>query len=305
MDQRSIERPEEQRSARTPMSYVNERTVNQRTHNYNAHATALSGDLRLPVEQRISAQTHTMLPEEGGYFSQRAEQYRLEGIISMESSRTHTTGNRSSKSGQGWTTLTTTVVEGLNVMEVVTADRVVGQTITEHPLEGYVPRVSFLGTRFENLRIAGNPIEIKYDLDVLGSKPLNDEHYVLNSNAAAIIANGFEHLKQRESLPAGVRERYNRLSSTLGTPQEEFECSIVNKVTGSFPGFALGPVIVVPDFGAFLLGKVVVRQEDYKQGTKTPKKTTITLTMIDFYFGCTIDGDGSVGTGSGNGTTVP
>ncbi len=56
---------------------------------------------------------------------------------------TQVAGNRSTKSGQGWTTLTTSVIEGLNVLDVVTADRVVGQTITEHPLEGYVPSDQF------------------------------------------------------------------------------------------------------------------------------------------------------------------
>ena len=61
------------------------------------------------------------------------------------------------KPGHGWATLTTVVVDDLNVLEVLTADRVVGQIITDYPLEGYVPAVSFLGTRFDNLRIAGHP----------------------------------------------------------------------------------------------------------------------------------------------------
>jgi len=287
------------------MPDANEKAVNGRSHIYHAHATALRGQLNLPVAQSITPQTHTTLPEEGGYFSQRAEQYRLEGLISVESSRTHTTGNRSSKPGQGWTTLTTTVVEGLNVMEVVTADRIIGQTITEHPLEGYVPRVSFLGARFENLRIAGNPIEIEYDFDVLGSKPANDEHYVMSSAVAERLAGAFDHLKGRETLPADVRERYNRLSSTLGTPQEEFECSLVKKVNGTFPGKSLGPLIVIPDFGAFVLGRIIVKHENYKTGTKTPKQTTVQLTMIDFHFGCAMDGNMNTGDGSSNGSTLP
>jgi len=57
------------------------------------------------------------------------------------------------------------------VLDVLTADRVVGQIITEHPLVGYVPIISFLGTRFENLRIAGHPVELDLDLNILGDKP--------------------------------------------------------------------------------------------------------------------------------------
>ncbi|MFZ1940026.1 MAG: hypothetical protein WBA18_08025 [Terracidiphilus sp.] len=287
------------------MAYVNERTVNGRTHSYNARATAISGDLILPVAQSIVPQTHTTLPEEGGYFSQRAEQYRLEGLISIDASRTHTTGNRSSKPGEGWTTLTTAVVEGLNVMEVVTADRLVCQIVTEHPLTGYVPRINFLGARFENLRVAGNPLTIEYDYDVLGERSPKDEQYVPSSSSAERLSGAYDYLKGRETLPTQVRERYNRLSSTLGAPQEEFECSLVKSVTGTFPGFHIGPVIVVPDFGAVILGKIVVKHEDYKPGTKTPKKTTVTLTMLDFHFGCTVDGGVTTGTGSTNGSTVP
>ena len=57
---------------------------------------------------------------------------------------------------------------------MVTADRVVGQTITEHPLVGYVPSISFLGTRFENLRIAGYPVEVEFDHGIFGPKPIDD-----------------------------------------------------------------------------------------------------------------------------------
>jgi hypothetical protein len=285
--------------------YVNERTVNGRTHHYNAEAAVLSGRLRLPISQDILPQTHAALPEEGGYFSQRAEKYRLESVISMTSSYTHVTGNRSAKHGQGWTTLTTTVVENLNVMEVVTADRIVGQIITEHPLEGYVPTINFLGTRFENLRIAGFPVDIDLDLNMIGGRPANDTAYAQDSGLVARVKAMLSRVGDRDVLPDILRERYNRLSSTLGSSQEEVECSLVKSATGAFPGTSSGHVIRVPDFGAIVLGKVVIRHEDFKPGTSIPRKTTVQLTMIDFHFGCAIDGNGSIGIGSTNGGTVP
>lgn len=290
---------------KTPMPQVTKETVNGRTHSYHAHASVFSADLKLPVTQKVAPQAHASLPEEGGYFAQRTEKYRLESLISIESARTHVTGNLSLKDGEGWTTLVTSVVEGLNVMEVVTADRIVGQMITEHPLKGYVPTVKFLGTRFENLRIAGHPIEIEYDLDVLGSKPVNDEHYVLSSGVAERLPGAFSDLKTSKDLPAAMRKRYNQLSPNLGHHKGEVVCSLVKSVAGIFPGYSFGPIIVVPDFGYMILGKVVVKHEAYKQGRKNPKKTTITFDMIDFHFGCSIDGDGSTGSGAANGTTSP
>src|SRR5215469_6487835 len=108
--------------------------VNGRSHRYHANATVLSGHLRLPLVQQIEPQAHAHLREAGGYLAERAENYRLESVISFRSAYTHVAGNRSTKPGQGWTTISTTVIEGLNVLEIVTADRIVGQTITEHPL---------------------------------------------------------------------------------------------------------------------------------------------------------------------------
>src|SRR5581483_393788 len=151
--------------------------VNRRTHRYHADATILSGHLRLPLVQKIEPQAHAHLKEEGGYLAERAENYRLESVMSFRNAYTHVAGNQSTKPGQGWTTISTTVVEGLNVLEIVTADRIVGQTITEHPLVGYVPTVSFLGSRFENLRIAGHPVEVDFDPLILGTKPENDGPY--------------------------------------------------------------------------------------------------------------------------------
>ena len=277
--------------------------VNGRGHYYNAAATVLSGYLRLPLVEEIKPQAHVQLPREGGYLSERAENYRLEGVISFRSAYTQVAGNRSTKPGEGWTTLTTTAVEGLNVLDVVTADRVVGQMIAEYPVEGYVPRVNFLGTRFENLRIAGHPVRLDLDLNVLGAKPANDASYAQDSGVLSRIKGQFARLIGSE-VPEQLRERYNRLHSSLGGP-EAVECSLVNQATGDYSGRSFGHVIDVPDFGKIVLARLTVTHEDFKPGTGTPMKTTIQLTMIDLQMGCAVDGDVPVGSGSTNGTTVP
>ena len=172
--------------------------VTERTHIYNAEATALGGHFDRPVDQEIEPQAHAKLAETGGYVTQRAETYRLHSIISFRSAYTHVAGNRSNKPGEGWDTLTTTVVEGLNVMEVLTADRVVGQTITEHPLEGYVPTISFLGTRFENLRIAGHPVELEFDHDIFGPKPVNDAPYTRDEDFVGRVTRQYDRIREQQ-----------------------------------------------------------------------------------------------------------
>jgi hypothetical protein len=93
--------------------------VKDSTHKYHAETTVLSGQLVLPVAQKIEPQAHTKLPENGGYFSQRQDIFRLESVVSFRSAYSHVTGSKSNKPDEGWNTLTTTVVEGLNVMEVL------------------------------------------------------------------------------------------------------------------------------------------------------------------------------------------
>jgi hypothetical protein len=287
------------------MPYVNEQTVNGRTHYYNAEAKLLSGHLRLPLVEEIKPQAYAHLREEGGYLSQHAENYRLESVISFRSGYTQVAGNRSTKPNQGWTTLTTTAIEGLNVLDVVTADRIVGQMITEHPLEGYVPTVNFLGTRFENLRIAGHPVELEFEGSALGAKPANDAAYTEDPGLVSRVSGMLNRIREHQDLPGALRERYNQLASTLGSPQEEVECSLVKAATGDYPGASSGHVITIPDFGTIILGKVTIRHEDWKPGTGIPRKTTISLKMIEFHFGCAVDGGGDTGIGTTNGSTAP
>ena len=199
----------------------------------------------------------------------------------------------------------TTAIEGLNVMEMVTADRIVGQTITEHPPEGYVPTINFLGTRFENLRIAGFPVDLDLNTSVLGPKPANDAAYTRDSALIGRIPSQLGRVGEHPDLPAELHERYNRLSASLGSQPEEVECSLVNRATGAYPGLSFGHVITIPDFGTIILGKVTIKHEDFKPETGVPRKTTVGLTMMDFHFGCPIDGSAGYGDGSTNGGTEP
>jgi hypothetical protein len=278
--------------------------IPRRSHDFHASATVISGHLKLPLKREIIPQAKADLRQGGGYFSQRLENFSVEGVISIRSAYTQVSGNRSTKDGQGWTTLTTTSIEGLNVLEVVTADRIVGQTITEHPMEGYVPSISFLGTRFENLRIAGHAVDLEIDPDVLGEKPEGDGTYPKDSGLIARVGDQYSRVLQNSALPEDLRERYNRLSSTLGST-EAVECSLVNRANGSYPGLTFGHIVHVPDFGKIILARLKVSHGEYNTPTGAPRITNIHLTMVDLELGCVADGNVPIGTGSTNGSSNP
>ena len=275
-----------------------------RVHSYHAEATVLEGQLQLPLDQEIKPQAYLKIPERGGYLSQRTKDFRLGAAVSFKSAYTQVAGNKDVKSGHGWSTLATSVVEGLNVLDIVTADRVVGQIAIEHPLVGYVPHVTFLGTRFENLRIAGHPVKLDLDLDILGPKPEKDAPYSKAPGLSDRVAKQHDGVRAHPSLLAELIGRYRGIASFPEKPNA-IECSLVNSADGSFPGRSFGHVIEVPNFGTIVLAALRLDQSDYQADTGIPKSTLFSLTMIELRMGCLAGGKLQVVSTHANGTSHP
>jgi hypothetical protein len=278
----------------------------ERYHHFHAEADILSAELQRPLQQNIKPQAFVKLPEEGGYLSQRAENFRLEGVISFHSAYTQVAGNKSLKPGHGWTTLVTSVVEGLNVLDVVTADRVVAQISTDHPLAGYVPAVTFLGTRFENLKIAGHHVKPDLNLELCVPKPQNDTPYIEDPAFLNRVAQQYAQINRAKDLPDWGREKYHKDLLDVGKIKQQdeaakkvqgerakVECSLVNSVAQALPGSTFGHVIEVPDFGKIFLAELEVDRDSFH------------LTMIRLDLGCVAHGHGKIVKGSINGNTRP
>jgi hypothetical protein len=279
-----------------------------REHSYHAEATVLSGNLELPLNQEIHPQAFAKLPEKGGYLAQQSKDFRLESVISYASAHTQVTGNRETKPGHGWATLVTSVVEELNILDVITADRVVAQLSTEHPLHGYIPSVTFLGTRFENLRIAGHKVDLDLDLCLFGDKPENDAPYTKDKGFVDRISRQHESLRGHQNPLAEILARYNRVPTSFENAagdEESVECSLVHKAEGSYPGRTFGHVIDVPNFGVIYLATVRLEHGDYHPESRVPRKTTVHLDMIHAKMGCLATGKVQAASARASGTTHP
>ena len=280
----------------------------EREHSYYAQATVLNADLQIPVFRAIEPLGLVMLSEKGGYLTKQSGEYRLESIITFASSYTQVAGNADTKPGHGYSTLVTSVVEGLNILDVLTCDRVVSQVSTEHPLNGYVPSVSFLGTRFDNLRIAGHPVEIDLDLHFCGSKPAEDAAYTQDPAFVGRVTEQHAALRSHSNPISGLIERYNRVPESFVDPsgtEESVECSLVDKVQGKYPGRTCGHVVDIPNFGIVHLADLQILHSDYKPGTRIPKLTTFELTMIKAKLGCIASGSVGAASSRVGGTTHP
>jgi hypothetical protein len=278
----------------------------QRIHTYHGEADILAMELKEPFQEKVRPQAKVELygsGEESHYQFKQAGPFRLEGIISYQSGYTQVAGHRSTKPGHGYATLTTSVTEGLNILDVVTADRVVAQISTEHPLNGAVPEVSFLGTRFENLRIAGHRVEIDTNLGILGPKPVKDVSYFDESTVMDGMARQYQKISINANLPDWARERYPKDSpawrnkdSITGT--DIARCSLVSGVRTDQKSF--GHVIEVPHFGKFFLAELKMDRVPARE-PKEYDAYTFHLTMIRFELGCPTQGSGGVSTADSNG----
>lgn len=272
-------------------------------HKYHAEATAFHGHLVSPLPQIIPPHSFVKLKPEGGYLSQDSVDFRLERIVTFDSSHTQVSGRDEPKSG-GWATLSTSVVEGLNILEVITIDRVVAQISTVHYRDGYTPYISFLGTRFENFRIAGYPVDVKLNMHIVGDRPAGNVHYHSDPSFKKRVKDQCDNLLAfGDNAPTHARDRYTGALSGAPSEDEKAEVlnfSLVEEIRGDFPGKAFGHVIHVPDFGDISLATVALFSGHYEKGG-TPLSTTVELTMLEVKLGCLADGIVNVATAKTNG----
>lgn len=273
-------------------------------HRYHAEATALHGELRLPFEQTIERQAFAKVSEDGKYLSQQSKPFRVEGIISYTTAHTQVSGHEEEKHGKPFVTLSTSLVEDLNILNVVTADRVVGQVSTEHPREGYVPAITFLGSQFVNLRIAGHLVEVELDWDILRDHTGGKQPVTKHDGFLRCIGERLGIIRDHKDAPQEAKTRYDAKPSPMEGGGEKIEFSLVKSIKGyPFPDKCFGHVIDIPHFGQLYLAMVTIEHTKEEKGVYT--ETTVELKMVEAKMGCIASGTVMASTTRNNGTTTP
>ena len=244
-------------------------SLTKKVHYFHADASAIGGVINTPVKENIEVQSPVSLPPVGGFATTRSENFRLHGIITADTTHSQVSGHASEENGFPLTMMTT-AVEKLNVLNILTADRVVGQISAEHHHERYAPHVSFLGTQILNLSIAGHPLEVILDLDLLD------------------CGDGERHPKK----PVVSNPRFlKKIGQSYNDDCGYVTCTLVKEIKGDFPGKKIKKnVLEVPGFGVVHLAELVVGHHSYD------------LVMMRLALGCPTTGDISVGSGKVNGT---
>jgi hypothetical protein len=316
-------------------------------HIFHADAHVLSGELKRPIAQMIEPQIPVHIKDRrGGHLTRLSEDFSVEGFISYKRGLTRVSGSPASKArpGQthvGWTTLSTSILEGLNVFEVITADRVVSQVSTDHDYEnGRVPHVTFLGTQFSNFRVGGFAATVILNLGVVGKKPEDDLLYTTNTTFLGEVAKQNRAILTEPGLPHEVRKRYedslceaesllalspgdrrNRESRILFSLVREIKIDKdPNTNDYVIPDLKIvgGNVLLIPEFGAAALGEVEVTIKEEKErefyepalnGAASAMgpylSTSFEVTMLRMNLGCIGAGALNAGSSKSNGSTRP
>jgi hypothetical protein len=252
----------------------------KRTFHYNACAHAFSGNFTRPIQHDIEVQAPVSLPTIGGHGNTRVENFRVKEFVSFKAGYSHVSGSEQKDGDKVFhTSLATATLEDLNILDVVTADRVVCR-VSSFWLNGEKEsHFSFSGSRFDNLRIAGHPVKVELKSKLIAELPkFSDVKKELAANKV------FRKMAQ-DSFPGeyDVREHTGVILCTLATD-----------MSTEAPGVTIkGHVITVPHFGTVYLAEVLV--EPWRR----------TLTMIRFVLGSPVGGAGTAGQSGSNGRPYP
>jgi hypothetical protein len=281
----------------------------KKTFYYQADANALGGFIETPLQKIIPSQSSVSLPQVGGYAATRTEAFNFEEIVSCRSAYTRVAGREHAKDGP-WSILVASVVEGLNILEIVTAERIVAQISVHYPNDGRLPRFSLAGSHFEGLRIAGRNASPHI------SPTLLDIGRLADTTQSGVEFGTFQKTGREQaakllsSIPGGPSDGpYEWLFNRFGwmdpgvangqsnDPPAEKDgfalCSLVDGVDPEIPGQSFGHVIQIPDFGRIFLGELLV----------SPR--SIRIAMIRAELGCNTTGSATGGGGGVGGHLLP
>ena len=250
------------------------------TFHYHGCADAFSARFTRPFDELIDVQAASSLPIVGGHGNSRVENFRFREFISFRKGYTHVSGAHQADDGSN-NTLVTSTLEGLNLLDIVTADRIVARLYSKHKRDEAEGFFTIVGSKFENLRIAGCPVHIEIDQNVFEKIPTFRSALKDFENKGDFYKIAHDPFKTGQSIAAR-------------DANGAFLCSCVKEMDTDCPGVKrVGHCFFVPGFGKIFLGEVIIRYGER------------TVTMIRFELGSAVSGSGSGSGVTGNGHHFP
>lgn len=277
---------------------------------YHADASALGGHLTQPLQRTVRTRSSVSLAQAGGFGAARHDRFDLDGLLCFQNAQVSVSGLESHEDN-GWRSVATASVEGLNILNVVTADRLVSQVSVVHFHEEHrPPAISFVGTQFVNLRLNGRPLDPTLHEGLLYGSPEIEDSQTGQAPTTPVPSRyaplTFDTLLERLEREYDLTREAQREAATVmgsrfasGSPQANLNakgsalCSLVKDVTVAAPATHFNHAISLPDFGNIFLGELRLT------------RFSAQLTMVRVEMGCIASGQLSAATAFSNGSTMP
>ena len=125
---------------------------------FHAEGHAFSGEIHEPVWYPIPAKASTSLPTIGGQAEAAHGEFTAHEFISFKRAHTHVAGRRTGE--KTYVTHATTTIEGLNIENVLTADRITCRLRSIHDPKHPEGLILSYGSEFENFQIRRHKLEV-------------------------------------------------------------------------------------------------------------------------------------------------
>lgn len=267
-----------------------------RSYSFRVDANALGGFLEEPLRKIIPAVAPVSLPPVGGIASARSDAFNFDEIVSCSSAHTLVTGTEHHADGS-ISMLTTAVVENLNLLEVVTADRIVAQVSISIPKGSGEIQISLAGTRFEGLRLAGRHTQPAMNA-ALSPSPTGADRNALplswqdiqkaGKSQAKRLVDGFKARGDKDA-DQWAQTRHGWMTVDP-PPGGKLLCSLVDGFAAQDSIGSCGHIVEIPGFGRFFFGELRVCRD------------SVQLVAIRADLGCPVKGKITVSSGGGGGT---
>lgn len=256
---------------------------------YHAEAVGVAGTVTFPQAETIPAQAVAGLPVTGGVSRATISRFRHGSYVTFEEARSEAHGFYHAEAGT-YTTLVITTIEKLNIFDVVTADRVVARISSSHPKHGGQASITLVGSHFDNLKIAGCPINPDLAVDWF------DDANTYTKVQEAYRADGQIRWMLEQDYPAHLVEARAEGSPvhTATNPSPTIGCSLVRNresLSGEIKYQDGG--FYVPDVGTIHLGELFVNENERQ------------LTMVRAELGCPVKSTIAACSVRGNGAIYP
>lgn len=245
---------------------------------YSASAYALAAEFERPKKHSLSPQASVVLSGHGGHGSQRVPGYKVDGLISFEEAYSEVGGSYDDCHGT-YTTHAWSVVEGLNVADMLTADRVVSRVAIYHSAldKKAEPTYDFTGSYFENLRIAGHLLDIQldtsslHDHDTFGKlaqahKARKCDKLLLGHGLCDITSAKLQQLENTYHALSGMSElvaewkKKDRPAERSAYMLSAANHLDLDKQIGKTELENFGSIVCIPKFGVVRLGEIIVHR---------------------------------------------